>query len=71
MSKLEDDEIIDFDKLFTATYPPKNIRDTIMEKGFFHKILPLVWIQESRTGRSSRYWDDEKQEYVLYEEEEE
>ena len=68
---IEGDELIDFDKLFIAAYTPRSIKDIIFEKGFFHKILPFVWIQESRTGRSSRYWDDEKQEYLLYEEEEE
>ncbi len=53
-----------------TTYPPRGIEERLMEKGFFHKVLPFVWIQESRTGRSSRYWDDEKQEYVLYEDDE-
>ena len=44
---IEEDKIIDFDKLFIATYPPKNIRDTIMEKGFFHKtLLPIYDLEE-------------------------
>jgi len=29
--------------------------------------IDFFWIQESRTGRSSRYWDNDKQEYVEYE----
>jgi len=33
--------------------------------------IHFCWIQESRTGRSSRYWDDEKQVYVNYEDDEE
>ena len=37
----------------------------------FDERIHFCWIQESRTGRSSRYWDDEKQEYVEYEEGEE
>ena len=35
------------------------------------KRVHFSWIQESRTGRSSRYWDAEKQRYVNYEDEEE
>ena len=67
----EGDNMSEKENNWKTTYPPKGIEKQLMEKGFFHKILPFVWIQESRTGRSSRYWDDEKQEYVLYEEEEE
>jgi len=38
---------------------------------FIDKRVPFRWIQESRTGRSSRYWDAEKQRYVNYEDDEE
>jgi len=43
---IEEDELIDFDKWFFKTYPPKNIIHTIMEKGFFHKILLPIYSEE-------------------------
>jgi hypothetical protein len=43
---IEGDELIDFDRWFIKTYPPKNIRDIIMEKGFFHKILLPIYSEE-------------------------
>ena len=44
---------------WVKTYPPRGIREHLMEKGFFHKVLPFVWIQESRTGSSNKYMEEE------------
>tara|TARA_R100000008_G_C3491267_1_gene118844 strand:- start:232 stop:363 length:132 start_codon:yes stop_codon:yes gene_type:complete len=42
-----------------------------MSRECFDSRIEFFWIQESRTGRSSRYWDNKKQEYVEYKEGEE
>tara|TARA_X000001382_G_scaffold46553_1_gene31481 strand:+ start:503 stop:652 length:150 start_codon:yes stop_codon:yes gene_type:complete len=43
---IEGDKVIDFDKLFITTYPPRSIKDIILEKGFFHKILLPIYLEE-------------------------
>ena len=47
----EGDNMSEKENNWKTTYPPRGIEEHLMEKGFFHKILPFVWIQESRTGR--------------------
>tara|TARA_R110002051_G_scaffold231774_2_gene293668 strand:- start:167 stop:286 length:120 start_codon:yes stop_codon:yes gene_type:complete len=31
------------DKLWIKTYPPKGIKEHIMNMGFFNKVLPIIW----------------------------
>ena len=42
---IEGDGLIDFDKFF-ITYPPRSIKNIIFEKGFFHKILLPIYMEE-------------------------
>ena len=42
-----------------TTYPPRGIREHLIEKAFFHKVLPFVWIP--LTSRSNKYYMEEKE----------